>query len=103
MLHQLMETFESEPSVAFLTVNVGEDRDTVNSFMKEENWTIPTVMAQNLDSLLEIRALPTLVIFDRQGRVVFRQEGIDPESFSETVQKAVRQALPQPVPASSAF
>ena len=54
-------------------------------------------MAQNLDSLLEIRALPTLVIFDRQGRIVLRQEGIDPESFSETVQKTVRQALKQPV------
>ena len=103
MLHQLMETFKSEPSVAFLTVNDGEDRDTVSSFMKDENWTIPTVLAQNLDSLLEIRALPTLVIFDRHGRVVFRQEGIDPESFSDTVQKAVRQALQPPVaPASPA-
>ena len=102
MLHQLMETFKSEPAVAFLTVNVGEDRDTVNAFIKEEKWTIPTVMAQNLDSLLEVRALPTLLIFDRQGRVVFRQEGIDPDAFSATVRKAVRQALQPPVSASPA-
>ena len=34
MLHQLVETFKSEPLVAFLTVDVGEDRDTVKAFMK---------------------------------------------------------------------
>jgi thiol-disulfide isomerase/thioredoxin len=101
ILHELVEAFKSEPAVAFLAVNVGEDRNTVSAFIKEEKWTIPTVMAQNLDSLLEVRALPTLLIFDRQGRVVFRQEGIDPDAFSATVRKAVRQALQPPAPPAS--
>ena len=37
--------------------------------------------AQGLDELLSVRALPTLVIFDRQGRVVFREDGVDPGKF----------------------
>jgi hypothetical protein len=33
------------------------------------------------------------VIFDRQGRVVYRQEGLNPESFAEQLSKHVRETL----------
>jgi hypothetical protein len=40
------------------------------------------------------------VIFDRNGHVVFRQEGLVISSFVETVDKKVREALGQSVAAS---
>ncbi len=54
---------------------------------------MPVVYARGLDSLLGIRALPTVLILDAEGRVVFRQAGIDPGSFVTTLEAKVRQAL----------
>jgi hypothetical protein len=48
-----------------------------------------------------VQSLPTLVIFDRNGHVVFRQEGLAPSIFVETLDKKVREALGQSVAASS--
>ena len=90
------------PAVQFLAVNVDEDRGGVPDFVKEENWTIPVAYAQGLDHLLGVRSLPTLVIFDRSGRVIFRQEGMDPVGFVDTVEKKLREALEQAAPAATA-
>ncbi len=87
----------NEPDAAFLAVNVDEDRDGVANFVQEERWTIPVVYAQGLDHFLGVHALPTLVIFDRGGCVVFRQEGLEPLHFADTVERKVREALKRPL------
>jgi len=93
LMERVMQNFRREPRVVFLAVNVDEERDGVGGFIKEEQWTVPVVFGQGLDHLLGVHGLPTLVIFDRGGRVVFRQVGIDPSSFVETVEKSVHTAL----------
>lgn len=101
-LERVLERFRNETAVQFLAVNVDEDRGGVPDFVKEENWTIPVAYAQGLDHLLGVRSLPTLVIFDRSGRVIFRQEGMDPVGFVDTVEKKLREALEQAAPAATA-
>jgi thiol-disulfide isomerase/thioredoxin/Flp pilus assembly protein TadD len=101
LLERVVERFRTEPAAVFLAVNVDEDREGVPAFLKEERWTVPVVFAQGLDRLLGVRALPTLMIFDRRGRVVYRQEGVDFSSFVETIEKKVREALHEPAPASA--
>jgi thiol-disulfide isomerase/thioredoxin len=93
LLERARESFRNESGVAFLAVNVDEHREAVSSFLKEEQWTIPVVYAQGLDRLLSVQALPTLVIFDRHGHVIFRQQGLDPEHFVPTLEKKVRETL----------
>ncbi len=95
ILERVRENFRSEPAAVFLAVNVDEDRGGVPDFLKEEKWSIPVAYAEGLDHLLGVRALPTLVIFDRGGRVVFRQEGFDPLSLGDTLEKKLREALGQ--------
>jgi thioredoxin-related protein len=65
----------------------------VPGFLKEEQWTIPVAYAQGLDRLLGVQDIPTVLIFDRQGHVIFRQRGLDPEHFVATLEKNVRRAL----------
>jgi thioredoxin-related protein len=77
----------------FLAVNVDEDRTGVPAFLKEERWTTPVAYAQGLDRLLGVQSIPTLMIFDRSGRVVFRQEGFVYQTFVDTLDKKVREAL----------
>jgi len=103
LFERVMDAFRENPAVAFLAVNVDEDRAAVPDFVKEEKWTTPVVYAQGLDQLLGVRALPAVLILDPEGRVVFRQMGLDPGSFAETLEKKVREALAQshsPAPAS---
>jgi thiol-disulfide isomerase/thioredoxin len=92
-LERVSESFHQEPEAVFFAVNVDEDRKGVPDFIKEEKWTVPVVYAEGIDRLLGVRALPTLVIFDRERRVVFRMEGVNPETFAETLEKKVREAL----------
>jgi thioredoxin-related protein len=89
----VVENFRNEPAAVFLAVNVDEDRAGVPAFLKEAQWTTQVAYSQGLDRLLGVQSLPTLLIFDRNGRVVFRQEGLTYETFVETVDKKVREAL----------
>ena len=100
LLEHVVETFRKEPAAVFLAVNVDEDRGAVPAFLKEEKWTTPVAYAQGLDHLLGIAALPTLMIFDRSGHVMFRQEGLG-SGFVETLDAKVREALHQSGPAAS--
>jgi thiol-disulfide isomerase/thioredoxin/cytochrome c-type biogenesis protein CcmH/NrfG len=93
LFERVIETFRDEPRVAFLAVNADEDRSLVPQFIKEEGWTAPVVYAQGLDQLMGIRALPTTMILGPDGRVVFRQMGLDIASFVETLEGAIREAL----------
>jgi thiol-disulfide isomerase/thioredoxin len=102
LFERVMENFCENPFVAFLALNVDEDRAAVPSFLKEEKWTAPVVYAQGLDQLLGVRALPTVVILDPEGRVTFRQMGLDPGSFIATLEKKLRELLTEsasPAPA----
>ena len=100
LLERVMANFRTEPAAAFLAVNTDADRSMVPAFLKEEGWSLPVAYAQGLDQLLDVRGLPTIVIFDRQGRVVYRNEGVDPERFVDDLDKHVREALQPRLPAS---
>ncbi|MGO8733198.1 MAG: redoxin family protein [Terriglobia bacterium] len=101
LLESVTEKFRNEPAAVFLAVNVDEDPANVPAFLKEEQWTTPIAYDRGLGRLLGVQSLPTLVIFDRNGHVVFRQEGLAPSIFVETLDKKVREALGQSVAASS--
>ncbi len=54
---------------------------------------LPVVYAQGLDQLMGVRALPTTMILGPEGRVIFRQNGIDIPSFVATLEGKIRDAL----------
>jgi thiol-disulfide isomerase/thioredoxin len=93
LLERVVEAFRAEKSVEFLAVNTDEEPSVVADFVKDAGWRVPVVYARGLDGALGIRALPTVLILDAKGRVVFRQVGIDPGSFISTLEAKVRQAL----------
>jgi thiol-disulfide isomerase/thioredoxin len=90
---RVRDKFRDDARAAFLAMNVDADPAGVPAFLKEEAWSTPVAYARGLDQLLGVRALPTLIIFDRHGRVVYRQEGMDPGSFLESIEQKVREAL----------
>jgi len=101
LLEQVTKAFRNEPGVVFLAVNVDENRERVPAYIQQERWTTQVAYAQGLDRLLAVVSLPTLVIFDRGGRVVHRQEGLTVQTFVDTVEKKIRGALGQSVAAAA--
>jgi thiol-disulfide isomerase/thioredoxin len=101
-LERVLQKFQNERAASFLAVNVDEERTGVPGFVKEEQWKIPVVYAQGLDHFLEVTALPTLIILDRLGRVVFREEGMNPMTFEQQVEEKVREVLSRPTAPASA-
>ena len=93
LFDRVMETFREEPRVVFLSVNADEDRSIVPDFVKKENWTTTVVYAQGIDQLLSIRGLPTTIILGPDGRIIFRQAGINIPSFIPTLEAEIRKAL----------
>ena len=93
LVEQVAESFRTDPHAAFLSLNTDQDRSGVPAFLKQEGWTLPVAYAQGLDQLLSVRELPTLVIFDRQGRIVYREDGVNPGSFVEELSKHLRETL----------
>ena len=93
LVDQVAESFRTDSSAVFLSLNVDQDRSGVPAFLKQQGWTVPVAYAQGLDQLLSVRALPTVVIFDRQGRIVYREDGVDPGTFVEELSKHLRETL----------
>lgn len=64
--------------VEFLAVNVGEDEETVLDFVEDRPFPYPVVLDSlgTLADAAQIYALPTVVILDRNGEVVFLEPGV---------------------------
>jgi len=93
MVERVLNDFQGQAEPSFLAVNVDAERGGVAGYVREEQWKIPVAYADGLDRLLEVSALPTILIFDRQGRIVFRTEGVDPASFQQQVEEKLRELL----------
>ena len=93
LVDQVAANFRTEPDLAFLSVNMDQDRSAVPAFLNQARWTVPTAYGQGLEQLLSVRELPTLVIFNRTGQIIFREDGLDPQTFADELTKRVQETL----------
>jgi len=80
--------------VRFMAVDVSEDLETVRRFVTEHPFAYPVVRDANqtLSNQLGIVGLPTLVIVDRNGRIVLQKTGLSSaDSIKETIAKALKE------------
>ena len=64
--------------VQFLAVDVSEDRQTVESFLKQNPLPYPVLLdsEDKVSSALGLMALPTLMVRDETGKVVYFEAGV---------------------------
>lgn len=79
-------------AVQFLAVSVGEDEQTVREFAAKKPFAYPVLLdeATEVADSFEVFTLPTIVVLDRQGRVVLKESGL---VDARTITKAVEGAL----------
>jgi thiol-disulfide isomerase/thioredoxin len=77
-LEKLHQEFGGQ-GVVVLGVNVGEDRSTVQDFLKKSGFTYPVVPvndAAELIARLSVNAYPTMVLVDRDGNIASYEVGV---------------------------
>ncbi len=95
LYEELRKKFAARPDVVFLSINTDEDRTAVKSFVDEQNWTQQVYFEDGLSSNLRVSAIPTTIIFGRNGEIVTRMNGFDPGTFVDVVSGRINDALKQ--------
>ncbi|GGE69376.1 thiol-disulfide isomerase/thioredoxin [Pedobacter psychrotolerans] len=76
-LHKLYAQFKNDKNVVFIFVDADDDLKKSAKFMADRQYGLPLYgFASEIPKQIFESALPTTVIFDRQGRLSFRHEGI---------------------------
>ncbi len=95
--HPLMELvkrrFESNPNVSFVSVNADEDRELVEPFLKDNQWSSSVYFEDGLSRLLQITSIPTTIIVDRHGEIASRMNGFNPDRFADLLTERIQQTL----------
>jgi thioredoxin-related protein len=78
-----------------LAVNADEDQSLVPLFVAREKWDVPTVYSDGLGKFLGVNALPTVIILDRNGKIVYRVAGFPEQGFAESLTDAIQAAVKQ--------
>jgi thiol-disulfide isomerase/thioredoxin len=92
--------FQANPDTLFLAANCDEDESLVKSYLEEDKPRTPVVFADGLDRFFTVNSYPTVLVIDRAGKIAFRSDGFDPESFESDLTAAVQRAL-APLPSAS--
>lgn len=95
LYEELRKKFAARPEVVFLSINTDEDRAAVKSFVDEQNWSQQVYFEDGLSSNLRVSAIPTTIIFGRNGEIITRMNGFDPSTFVDIVSGRINDALKQ--------
>ena len=79
--------------VLTLAVNVDEDGTLAAPFLEEQKVEGTTVFADGLDQAFHVESIPTVIVLDRAGKVVYRTQGYAPDDFVDAASGAVTKAL----------
>lgn len=93
MYEQVKKKFANDQRVVFLAISTDEDRGVVRPFIDAQRWTKTVYFEDGLSAALRISAIPTAMIFGKNGDVVSRMNGFVPDRFIEMLTERITQAL----------
>ncbi len=93
LYEQVKERFKNRQDVVFVAVDTDEDRLLVAPFLDQQKWSKAVYFDDGLQRLLQVTAIPTTVLFDKQGRVASRMNGFLPDKFVDQLTERIQYAL----------
>jgi thiol-disulfide isomerase/thioredoxin len=85
--------FHGLPDAVFLSANCDEDESLVAPYLQMDKMATEVVFADGLDLLFSVSSFPTVIVIDREGKISFRSNGFQPDTFERDLSAAVRSAL----------
>ncbi len=93
LYEKVKQRFANNQDVVFLAINADEDRDLVKPFLEERGWKNAVYYEGGLARSLQISAMPTTVVFGKDGTVTSRMNGFNPDNFVEVLIARINEAL----------
>jgi thiol-disulfide isomerase/thioredoxin len=85
--------FQANPDVLFLAANCDEDESLVNGYLQQDKPRTAVVFADGLERFFTVYSFPTVMVIDRLGKVAYRSDGFQADTFETNLAAAVRHAL----------
>ena len=86
------KSYAGNADIVFFAVNTDEDQSLVSQFVAHEKWDVPVVFGDGLDDFMKVESLPTVMVLDRAGKIIYRVNGFPPEGFAENLTTAIQAA-----------
>ena len=93
LFEQVKNKFKADTRVAFLEVNSGEGKETVEPFLQQQAWVDGVYLDDGLTQALKIDNLPTTILLDRKGDVYSKMIGFQPNTFVDLLTQKIQDAL----------
>lgn len=94
-IETLYATFKNDPNVFFLMINEDDDRAAGRQYLQQKNYATPMFkIASPVPNNIYNGTLPTTLVLDKKGKVVFRHEGFAnyaSEEFISQISMLIRQ------------
>ncbi len=75
-INKLHAQFKDDPDFVFLLIDADSELEKAQAFMTKKKYNIPVYeSASNIPQQLFKGSLPTTIVFDKQGRIAFNEEG----------------------------
>jgi thiol-disulfide isomerase/thioredoxin len=91
--------FHNSPEALFLSADCDEDETLVAPYLQKDKVATEVVFADGLDRLFSVNSFPTVIVIDREGKIAFRSDGFQPDTFERDLSAAARRALDKTSPA----
>lgn len=76
-ISELYKSLESEDNIEFLMVGLDNDIEKGRKMLEGKSWTFPTAHASfGLNEDLQSESIPTTLVVNPEGKIVFYQEGM---------------------------
>lgn len=76
-ISELYKSLESEPNIEFLMIGIDSELEKSQKFLEGKSWNFPTAHASfGLNSSLQSESIPTTLVINPSGKIVFYQEGM---------------------------
>jgi len=92
IFENLAAHYAGNADVVFVSANCDEDESLVKPYLAERKPRSNEVFADGLDDSFAVDSFPTVLIVERDGKVVFRANGFDPETIEQELGDAIQQA-----------
>jgi thiol-disulfide isomerase/thioredoxin len=93
-LVSMYNTYKDQGLVV-LGISLDQEKDALPKFVKEYSINYPILYGdQQVTKAFEIQSIPTLVIFDKKGKIAFREVGFSDENIA-TLEQKIKDVLTQ--------
>jgi thiol-disulfide isomerase/thioredoxin len=92
MIEEVRQKYATAQDVVFLSIDSDDDRTLVKPFLEKQKWTQHVYHEGGLGGLLNVSALPTILVINPAGKSVSRMSGLNPETFESALSSRIDEA-----------